>query len=274
MKTLEAETVFGMANDEYRARPEVSRSDASRYRGVYGGRAQRYAEVYKRSLFSGNSATTFGTLVDVAFEAVMLGQDWRSRVCVPPAGALASDGSRRGNAFKAWKEQLPPGSLEASAQEFERVEAIIASTMEHELAGGLIKSATSAQASVFWEDANGHARKARADGVTESGEWFDIKTTSSEWHELKWSFRRYAYDWQAAWYTDAALAAGANPFTFRFVVVQVFPPFDCAVFILKDEALDRARIEIDETLDSMRRRRETGLYVPPEYHEERVLDLG
>lgn len=274
MKTLEAHTVFHMSNDEYRARPETSRSDASRYRGVYGGRAQRFAEVYKRSLFNGNSATSFGTLVDVAFEALMSGQDWTSRVVVPPAGVLAADGSRRGKAFAAWKEQLPREAIEASASDVEKVGLMIASVMEHELAGGLIDSAASAQASVFWTDENGHARKARADGVTRSGAWFDIKTTSSPWRQIKYSFREYAYDWQAAWYTDAAVAAGADPFVFRFICAQTFPPFDTAVISLTQEDLDRARIEINETLDAMRRRRETGEWVSPQYHEEIVLDLG
>lgn len=274
MKTLDAQTIFNMSNDEYRARAEISRSDASRYRGVYGGRAQRFAEVYKRSLFSGNSATSFGTLVDIAFEALMSGQDWQSRVVVPPAGVLAADGSRRGKAFTAWKEQLPAGAIEASASDVEKVGLMIASAMEHELAKGLIGSAESAQASVFWTDDNGHARKARADGVTRSGAWFDIKTTSSSWKQLKYSFRDYAYDWQAVWYSDAALAAGADPFVFKFIVVQVFPPFDTAVVSLEQEDLDRARIEIDETLDAMRRRRETGNWVCPQYHEEIVLSLG
>ncbi len=245
MKTLEAQTVFNMSNEEYRSRPEISRSDASRYRGVYGGRAQRFAEVYKRSLFSGNSATSFGTLVDVAFEALMSGQDWKSRVVVPPAGVLAADGSRRGNAFKAWKEQLPLGAIEASQADFEKTEYIIASAMEHELARSIIEDATHAQASVFWTDENGHDRKARADIVRKNGEWADIKTTSSSWRQIKYSFRDYGYDWQAQWYTDAAVAAGADPFVFRFICVQVTPPFDTAVISLTQDDLDRARIEIN-----------------------------
>lgn len=273
MKTLEAETVFNMTNDEYRARPEISRSDASRYRGVYGGRAQRFAEVYQRSLFSGNAATSFGTLVDIAFEALMSGKDWTSRVVVPPAGVLAADGSRRGKAFTSWREQLPADAIEASAADVEKVGFIIESAREHRLAREILDDATHAQASVFWRDENGHDRKARADIVTRSGAWADIKTTSSSWRQIKYSFRDYGYDWQAQWYTDAALAAGADPFVFRFICVQVTPPFDTAVISLTQDDLDRARIEISETLDAMRRRRETGEWVSPQYHEEIVLSL-
>lgn len=274
MKSLEAETLIGLPNEEYRSRPGISRSDAARYRGVYGGRAQRYAEVYGKPLFSGNAATTFGSIVDVAFESLISGDDWRSRVVVPPAGVLAADGSRRGGAYKAFKEQLPPGALEATAADLQKVEDIIASIREHKRALALLESTEHSQLSAFWTDDAGHYRKARADGVTKSGEWYDLKTTSSEWRDLRYSFRRYGYDWQAAWYTDAAVAIGSDPFVFRFIVVQTFPPYDVKVLHLTDEDLARARSEIAETLDLVRARRESGNYVAEEYHDEEILSLG
>jgi hypothetical protein len=131
---------------------------------------------------------------------------------------------------------------------------------------------THSQYSVFRRDVNGHDVKARADLVTPSL-WADLKTTSSEWWELKHSFRRFGYDWQAAWYSDAAYACGWAPFTFRFIVVQSFAPYDVEVVSITEDAVERARIEIAETLDEMRRRSETGNWVPDSYHEERVLEL-
>jgi len=136
----------------------------------------------------------------------------------------------------------------------------------------LLESITETQLSVFWTDEDGHDRKARADGASKS-EWFDLKTTSSEFSKLKYSFRDYAYDWQAAWYTDSAIAAGWPPFTFRFIVVQTFGSFDVAVFSLTPDAIDRARHEIRKTLADIRHRRETGEYVTDTYHAERVLEL-
>jgi len=265
---------YDMANDVYHTKKShKSRSQVHRYRGVLGGRAQRYAEVEGKSLFSGNSATSFGSIVDAAFEAVVRGVDWRSRCVVPPPGVLAADGSRRGNAFKEWRASLPIGAVECSEGDFSKTADMIASLWEHKAAKALMDQVAHSQMSVFWTDSNGHKRKARADGVTRSGAWFDLKTTSSEWRDLKWSFRRYGYDWQAAWYSDAAAAAGADPFTFKFIVVQSFAPFDVKVVHLKPEAVERARIEIDETLFEMRRREQTGEYVAESYHEEEVLDL-
>lgn len=260
-----------LPNSEYHAEKEhISRSTAHRYRGVVGGRAQRYAEVYGKSLFSGNAATGFGTLVDAACEAEMRGRDWRSMVAVPPPSVLASDGSRRGKAYTEWRSTLPAGGLECNAVDFAKVEDIIASIREHEAANALLEAATHTQYSVFWTDENGHRRKARADGVTDS-EWFDLKTTSSEWRDLKWSFVRFGYDWQDVWYRDAAAAAGFGPFQFKFIVVQTFAPFDVKVVTLPEAVLANAAEEIKETLDVIRRRRETGIYVPSEYHAVQEL---
>jgi hypothetical protein len=265
---------YDMPNEAYHAeKGHVSRSKAHRYRGPTGGRAQRY-ESEGKSLFSGNAATSFGSIVDAAFEAVVRGVDWKARCVVPPPGVLASDGSRRGNAFKEWRSSLPAGAVECSESDFGKCADMIASLWEHKGAKALMEQVAHSQMSVFWADANGHKRKARADGVTRSGAWFDLKTTSSEWRDLRWSFRRFGYDWQAAWYSDAAVVAGAEPFVFRFIVVQSFAPYDVKVLHLTEDDVQRARVEIDETLFEMSRRAETGVWVPDSYHDEEVLELG
>jgi hypothetical protein len=267
------EVFTDMPNDVYHGKKShVSRSQASRYRGVRGGRAQRY-EDRGGKLFEGNAGTSFGTLVDTAFEAEARGLDWRSRCAVAPPGVLTSNGQRRGNAFTEWKASLPADAIECSVADFIKVGDIVESLKEHKIARRLLESITHTQYSVFWRDEDGHDRKSRPDGLNDD-EWFDLKTTSSEWHELKWSFRRYAYDWQCAWYTDSAIAAGWKPFTFRFIVVQTFAPYDVAVLHLEDGEIERARLEIKQTLNAMKTRRETGVYVPEEYHEEQVLKLG
>ena len=267
------EVVTDMPNEVYHAKkPHVSRSQASRYRGVRGGRAQRY-EDRGGKLFEGNAGTSFGSLVDTAFECEARGIDWRSRCAVAPPGVLTSNGQRRGNAFQEWKASLPADAIECSTADFVKIGDIIESLKEHKIASQLMGSITHTQYSVFWRDLYGHDRKARPDGLNDD-EWFDLKTTSSEWHELKYSFRRFAYDWQAAWYLDSAIAAGWKPFTFRFIVVQTHAPYDVCVFSLDDEDIARARTEIKETLDAIRDRRQTGVYVPEEYHEQQVLRLG
>lgn len=268
--TLDTVSVFtDMANEAYHGeRAHVSRSAAHRYRDQrLGGRSQRFVEQYGKSLFAGNSSTTFGTLVDKACEAMITGTDWRQSVIVPPLNVLAADGSRRGRAYIEWRESIPGDSLETSAKDYEKVSDIVESIMEHRGARALIEASTHSQYSVFWTDDDGHKRKARADGVTPEC-WYDLKTTSSEWWELKHSFRRFGYDWQDVWYRQAARVVGGwGDFKFPFVVVQTFAPYDVAVVTLPEDVLKHAEDEIRETLNLIRQRRESGVYVPENYHE-------
>lgn len=264
-----------MSNDEYHAeRLHISRSTAHRYFGEEGGACQWFVDTYGESLFGGNSATNFGSLVDLACEYEMSGRNWRTAVCVPPPGVLASDGSRRGKAYQEWRAaSIPAGGFECNQTDFDKVEKIITSLRAHENANRLLEAATNSQLSVFWTDENGHRRKARADGVT-SDHWFDLKTTSSEWRDLKYSFRRFGYDWQAAWYAEAAKVAGfSRPDHFPFVCVQTYAPYRVKVVTLSQSVIDRAAAEIKETLDEIVRRRETGQYLTPEYHAISELDF-
>jgi len=263
-----------MANDEYHSeRDHISRSTAHRYCGEEGGASQLFVDTYGESLFSGNSATSFGSLVDLACECEMSGTDWQSAVVVPPPGVLASDGSRRGKAYQEWRSTVPAGGLECNQSDFDKVRKIIASLRSHREANRLLESATHSQYSVFWTDENGHKRKARADGVT-AEHWFDLKTTSSEWRDLKYSFRRFGYDWQAAWYAEAARVAGfSRPDYFPFVCVQTHAPYRVKVVTLTQFVIDRATAEIKATLDDIVRRRETGEYLTPEYHAISELDF-
>ena len=272
MNSLEVFT--DMTNSEYHGRKShISRSVAHRYSGMYGGRAQRFEEVEGGTIFEGSTAVSFGTLVDVAFEAEAGGVDWRSRCTTPPSSVLATDGSRRGTAFTEWRSSLPEGMIECTSSDHSRVGHILASIKEHREAKKLLDSITHTQYSVFWLDEDVHARKARADGVSKTA-WFDLKTTSSSWSKIKYSFRDYGYDWQSAWYTDAAKAAGWGDFIFQFIAVQVTAPFDVAVISLTDDSVERARQDIRRTLSDMRRRRDSGDYVDASYHDAQVLDLG
>ena len=260
-----------MANAAYHGeRNHISRSTAHRYIGADGGRSQRYAEVYGKSLFSGNAATGFGSIVDAAVECEMRGVDWRKQIAVPPAGVLAADGSRRGKAYQEWKASIPRDGYECSETDFFKVSDIIESIREHKEANSLLEASIHSQYNVFWTDPNGHKRKARADGCTRDA-WFDLKTTSSEWRELKWSFLRFGYDWQAHWYTEAAMVAGWPDFVFKFIVVQTFSPYNVKVVWIPKEIVEKAGQEIRETLDVIRSRREHNQYVDESYHTAHEL---
>jgi hypothetical protein len=267
-------TSFDMSNDDYHAeRQHISRSTAYRYRGVFGGRAQQY-EDGGRKIFGGNSSTDFGSVFDAAVGLAATGGDWRSAVVSPPANVLAADGSRRGKAYTEWRSaNVCAGALECSPADYQKVEDMLEALYGHRNARRILEDTMTSQMSVFWRDEHGHDRKARADGVTHGGEWWDLKTTSSDWKTLKYSFIQFGYHWQAQWYTDAAIAAGGERFDFKFVVVQTFAPYAVQVFTLPQKQLDFASQEIRETLDAIRRRRESQEYLRDEYHEIKELEF-
>ena len=58
-----------------------------------------------------------------------------------------------------------------------------------------------------------------------------------------------------------------------FVVVQTVPPYECRVFVMPTELVDAARAQIDQTLDAIRLRRETGEYLSADYGEEQEMSF-
>ena len=267
--------IHDMTNDDYHGeRDHISRSKAHRYRGSRGGRSQRFEEVEGRSLFSGNASTDFGSLVDAMFEAVCRGDNIGAVAAFPPPDVLTSNGQRRGKKYVEWRSSLPPGQVEARVEDFEKASDVIAAITEHEYAAELIRGTTQTQESVFWVDADGHKRKARNDGRYQDRHWYDLKTTSKDLEDLRHSFRRFGYGWQAAWYAEAAGLAGCDePGKFPFIVATTNPPYDVAVVELTQESIDEARQEIRETLAAIRERRTSKVYLPPSYHQPITLDL-
>lgn len=261
---------YDMTNAEYHSRPELSRSHVHRFKGRLGGKTQSFVQ-RGGTVFAGNASTDLGTNLDTAFVATVEKRTLDSVFVVPPAGVLATDGSRRGKAYTEWKSSLPAGAAEVSAATRKQIDDMIASILEHDRARELIEQTTSTQTSVFWTDADGFDRKARADGTTREL-WYDLKTTASEWRDVYKSFIRFGYHWQAAWYTEAAIASGYEKhFRMPFIVVQTFAPYTVEVFTLPDRLVEQAAREIRETLFEMRRRIETGKYLPDDYGQEREL---
>lgn len=265
-----------LANDDYHGEKDhISRSKAHRYRGSLGGRAQWYEEVQGESCFSGNSSTDFGSLVDAMFEARCHGMDVETAAIVPPREVLTSNGQRRGGRYQEWKATLGPGQIECKEDDFARALCVVEAILDHRLARELVEGTTHTQESVFWVDGDGNKRKARCDGRYQDRHWYDLKTTSKDLADMRYSFRRFGYGWQAAWYGEAASLAGCDePGRFPFIVATTFPPYDVAVIYLTQESIDAAAREIRETLDAIRRRRDSGEYVGDDYHSPLVLDLA
>ena len=261
-----------MVNEEYqKEKKHISRSWAKRCFGKFGGRHQRALESGV-SLFGGNKATELGTWFDVAFGLTVEKRSLERHFAVAPKEVLAADGSKRGDKYTEWRGRVATSGFHPIGKDtYEQLSRMVDAIMEHRRARELVESTISTQTSVFWRDDNGHKRKARADGRTKDI-WYDVKTTSSDWRSIKYSFRDYGYDWQAAWYVDAAVKSGYSDFTMPFLCVQTSAPYDVEVFTLHKSVTDRARREIDETLALIAKRRETGDYLDPTYGTEIEMD--
>jgi len=216
-------------------------------------------------LFSGNSATSFGTLVDRAIPPVICGVQLEQLYAVPPESVL-SNGARRGKEYLSWKADLG-GKWEISAEDWHKLQRIIENTLKNPAAREILESTEDCQATFRWEDRHGHQRKALADGVTPAYLW-DFKTTSSDWKQLWRSCLDYGYLWQAAWYVDGAMACGWPHHALKFVFAQSAKPHGVRVYTLPEELVERAREQIAVTLDQIKIRREMAYYRSAEDEEE------
>lgn len=219
------------------------------------------------SLFSGNAGTSFGTLVDRAIPAVIAGAELSSLYATPPEDVL-SNGARRGKAYTEWKAGLE-GRLEISADDWERLNRIVANCMRHPRVQEIFQQTEDCQATFRWTS-GGHKMKALADGVCESFLW-DFKTTSSSWDQLFRSCIDYGYLWQDAWYEAGAVACGWPAHRLKFIFAQTSKPYGVRVYTLPQDLVDQARDQISRTLSQIQLRRELGYYRGVEDEEEGEL---
>lgn len=233
----------------------------------YGGLGQEMLDNGER-LFTGNSATDFGTLVDRAIPALVCGADLESLYAVPPEEVL-SNGARRGKEYTAWKDQLG-NKLEISGADWYRLTKIVNNVCRHPYVRQILEATEDCQACFRWTDTAGYKRKALADGVTPDFLW-DFKTTSSGWKQLFRSCMDFGYLVQDAWYEDAAVACGWEPHRLRFVFAQSQKPFGVRVYTFPQDLVDQAREQVRVTLDQIALRRELGLYRSPE--DEECMEL-
>lgn len=259
-----------LGNSEYHSMLEwLSRSYVHQvYK--YGGTGQKLLEDGV-SLFGGSSATTLGSDFDELWEVSAAGRDIDDLFEVAPVDVLSAAGQRRGKAFDEWKAELAKsGKREVSREIYNKLRLMWAAVLANDRAMELLRTTVSCQKSVFWEDANGHKRRARWDGECPDLV-YDVKTTSSSWDDLAKSFLNYGYFWQAAWYQDSAYQIGFGTFRMPFICVQTVPPYECRVWVPPVELVDAAGQQIDRTLDQIALRRETGEYLPADYGKEAEL---
>lgn len=115
------------------------------------------------------------------------------------------------------------------------------------------------EVSIYWED-RGVSCKARLDRVlVEEGIVLDLKTTDSVDPEL---FTKkvvsLGYDFQAGFYTRAAMAAFNKPFRFIFVAVERKAPFTVDLFEVTPDMMHEGFYKVEKALDLYAECQESG----------------
>lgn len=119
-----------------------------------------------------------------------------------------------------------------------------------------------AEATLTWEE-DGVPCKARLDWLHHGQQTIDdLKTTSGSAHPDSWSRNIWSrgYDVQAAFYLRGVLAVYNRRATFRFIVMELSPPYGVSVIGLEPEALEIADRKIDRALKLWK------FYQSPEWH--------
>ncbi len=109
----------------------------------------------------------------------------------------------------------------------------------------------SPEVTLVWKDKEtGMMCKARADWLTQDGMLVDIKSsTDASMQEFAWSFERYKYWQQAAWYLDGVRATMGVSGTFILAAFETAYPYATAVYMPDDQAIEDGRNENKFLLD-------------------------
>ncbi len=248
-----------------------------------GGETQRWLDA-GHSIFTGNQGTKTGTKFDKLIEHIIHGGSFEDKIAVAPPEVLTNNGHRRGKAYEQWRNEVSnEGKIECSSDEEFQLSHMLEHLMECAPARELIEATDETQLTGLFEW-EGVLCRVRPDGVTPN-QWWDLKTTASDWTQLSKSCMNFGYSEQQAMYSECARQLGWPEFKFPFVFVQTFPPYRCRVFYIPDDIVEHARARLINTIHEVRLRQRTGIYLPieidsieeiefPRYHivEEEVFD--
>jgi hypothetical protein len=117
--------------------------------------------------------------------------------------------------------------------------------------------------SMFWKDKKtGLWLKSRPDAIpNDSGDFADLKTTSSIGWDIDKSIAKYRYDIQAALVRQGARETlGVEMQSFTLVFAETSPPYDIGLLTLKESDMDAADKDIRCALDVVAQCLETGMW--------------
>lgn len=177
------------------------------------------------------------------------------------------EGDRRGNAWKEFKLANADRTI-LTASELDQVKGMVAGLERNEEAANIILNSQK-QVAVIANHQSGFRMKALMDffpGIHDDSEWlFDLKSTARGADEATFSKSSFdlGYHIQAAYYMDACQLAGITRIRkFGFIVIENFPPYECAIRWLGiyDEETDLGRNAYMKAASEYRAFNQTGVW--------------
>lgn len=203
---------------------------------------------YRYEVIDGNRGEpTAAMILGSAFDSFLLTPDqFRKDYVVAP-------NIRRGT--KGWEEfeSSNPGRTILKQEDFEAIQAMRESVLDHPVARGIFSLGDS-QVSYKWQDPlTGVICKSRADFVRADNVMIDLKTTLEGGAKPE-TFGRTAYNMryhvQAAFYSDGAAIVEKAPEAFIFVVVERVAPYPVAVYHVDEGLLAAGRETYQRNLET------------------------
>ena len=260
--------VIGMSNQDYRAQNDFDSRTFLKTVATYGGEVQQWLDS-GHTFWGGNAATAKGSDFDAIVTGILEGKKFEDMVVVPPDSVLGSNGSRSTKAYREWAANQT--AIPVSEKERWEYTQMLNAMYANEAANALMNETVETQASVFFE-LDGHLLKVRPDAGCPS-RWWDLKSTSHQWDSLFKSAREYGYYEQEWLYVEGAKAIGLPHHRMPFVFVQTVAPFGCRVRYLPEELVAAAGRRMLNTMEEVRLRRSTGIYMPADANDITELEV-
>lgn len=181
-----------------------------------------------------------------------------SRIAIPPAVSRRSNAGKEEHAAFA---EANAGKLIVSQDDVDLAKKIVAGIRRNEAANLILDREGHCEQSIRWKDHTGLPMKARMDKILLPPAKIiaDIKTaidiTPAGFGK---AMANFGYHRQAALYQDGARAVFGEDFAFVFIVVGKEEPFECACYIVDDDALAQGRRENRRLIEELNQRAASG----------------
>lgn len=244
----------GQTNEEYHS--DASARSRSQIITVIEESPAAFFERHVRGSYPSETTPSmaFGTLLH---HAILEGSDFLKRYIIAPNftelfGHANSKVHKEAKA--AWYEENA-GRLIVTRKELDDIEGMTASVLEHPDAVALLKNGIVETSGYYADPETRIALRFRPDLYGEGlGVLADVKTTEScREDNFMRSIAKYRYDFQMAMYAEGIYQITGKRVEFPvFIALEKKPPYECAVYILNDEAMQNGLRDYRRALESIR----------------------